>query len=58
MRAAVTTMLELAGLVSVTTGAALIDPAAGWIVGGLSAVLVGYLAGRPPAPVRPDGELG
>lgn len=57
MRAAVTTMLELAGLASVTTGAALIDPAAGFIVGGASAVLVGYLLGRP-APARPDGELG
>lgn len=59
MRQLVTTVLEVAGLGSVTTGAAMVEPAAGWIVGGVSAVLVGYLAGRPaPLPVVVDGELG
>lgn len=45
MRERLTTVLELAGLVSVTTGAAMIYTPAGFLVGGAAAVLVGYLAG-------------
>lgn len=47
MRDKLTTVLELAGLGAVTTGAALIDPAAGFIVGGLLAVVVGALLDWP-----------
>lgn len=47
MRDKLTTLLELVGLGAVTTGAALIDPAAGFIVGGAFAVLVGFVLGLP-----------
>jgi hypothetical protein len=43
VREKTTTVLELAGLASVTTGAALIDPAVGFIVGGALAVALGVL---------------
>lgn len=43
MREKLTTALELAGLGAVTTGAALIDPAVGFIVGGALAVALGVL---------------
>lgn len=45
MRDRLTTALELAGLGSVTFGAALLHPAAGWIVGGVLAVAAGALLG-------------
>lgn len=45
MRDRVTTALELAGLVSVTTGAAMFSPALGFAVGGAALVLVGSLLG-------------
>lgn len=48
VRDKLTTLLELAGLGAVTMGAALIDPAAGFITGGALAVLVGFLLGLPP----------
>jgi len=47
VRDRLTTLLELAGLAAVTTGAALIDPAAGFIVGGALAIGVGVLLGWP-----------
>ena len=48
MRDALTTVLELVGLVAVAVGAWLIAPAAGLIVGGGLAVLVGFLMSLPP----------
>lgn len=38
-------VLLLAGLGALTWGAALIEPAAGWIVGGLCCVLVALMLG-------------
>lgn len=55
MRAALTTLIELAGFASVTTGAALLHPAAGFITGGVCAVVAGASMGRP-APVPPVGD--
>jgi len=46
MRQALTTLLEIAGLTALTVGAYLTAPALGWATGGLSLVLVGYLAGE------------
>lgn len=42
----VTTGLEVVGFGSVSAGIGMIYGPAGWIAGGLSAVLVGFLAGR------------
>ena len=53
LREALTTVLELVGLVAVAVGAWLITPAAGLIVGGTLAVLVGFLMSLPP---RRQGE--
>lgn len=53
MREKLTTLLELAGCASVTAGAALIDPAAGLITGGVLAVAVGVLLSWPAG--RGDG---
>lgn len=55
VRAVLTTLLELAGLGSVTTGAALLHPAAGFITGGVCAVLAGASLGRP-LPVASSGD--
>lgn len=43
---AVTTLLEVAGLLLVSAGVGLVDFRAGVIVLGLSAILVGYFLGR------------
>ena len=41
-----TTALELAGFGTVSAGIGMIYGPAGWISGGLSALIVGFLAGR------------
>jgi ammonia channel protein AmtB len=40
------TILQLAGLVAITTGAALIAPAAGFVVGGLLLTMLGLAVER------------
>lgn len=45
-RNVVTTLVELAGFGAVSAGVGMIYGPAGWISGGLSALAVGFLAGR------------
>lgn len=52
IRYLLTTLLELLGLGAVVVGAYLFDPRAALIVGGLVAVLIGFVAGAPAAPKR------
>ncbi len=42
-------LVQLAGAAAITTGAALVNPAAGWITGGVFALLAGLAAARPKA---------
>ncbi len=46
VRNIITTALEVLGLSSVTIGAALVSPAAGFMVGGVLAVGLGYWLGE------------
>jgi hypothetical protein len=39
-------LLGVAGFAAVAYGAALLDPSAGWIIGGLGAIYVSYRLGR------------
>lgn len=43
----VASLVQLAGAAAITTGAAILNPAAGWITGGAFALLVGLAAARP-----------
>lgn len=43
----VASLVQLAGAAAITTGAAMINPAAGWITGGVIALLAGVAATRP-----------
>lgn len=45
--AGISTTMELAGCAFITVGAATIYAPAGWIVGGLLTIGLGYLIGRP-----------
>ena len=40
-------LVQLAGAAAITTGAALASPAAGWITGGVFALLAGIAAASP-----------
>jgi divalent metal cation (Fe/Co/Zn/Cd) transporter len=49
LRDLLTTVIELLGLAAIVWGVYLYDPRAALIVGGLLAVLLGYILAAPPA---------
>lgn len=56
IRLMVSGTLEVAGLAAITWGLYQWTPVAGWIAGGLSAVIIG-LAADPPTRTAPVSEL-
>jgi hypothetical protein len=46
VRQTIATLVQLAGLTALTVGAAVLHPAAGWLVGGAALVLVGVASER------------